>query len=378
MSTITATELFDTLERQGLRLALDAGGALRCYGDLAKAEKMLPTIRQHKPELLAALTGKPASPLGDEALARLVREVAASNRLDPLALWNWLDPSDIEGLRSGDPAEARAFRYMVSLPTWDGTPPPVPHGLPFPGAPLPNPTDTRPIHHPHSHQSDFEDTDMALLLTESDNTFEQVPAGTFLSRCYRLIDLGTQKSEWQGEARASKKILLQFEILDPETRMSDGRPFVASKRYTASLNEKAALRKDLESWRGRAFSPEELRGFDVSKLLGQPCFLSIVHQEKGGREYANISALMKLPKGIPAPDGINEPLLWDFDKPDWDVYEKLGQRLQAVLEATPEWARIPFPVATPPAAPIYPFPSAAPAKPAQAAPEADFDDDVPF
>ena len=43
--------------------------------------------------------------------------------------------------------------------------------------------------------------------------------------------------------------------------MPDGKPFLVRRRYTASLHEKSALRKDLESWRGRAFTNVELDGF---------------------------------------------------------------------------------------------------------------------
>lgn len=80
-------------------------------------------------------------PLADPELGRLIAAIAAENHLHPIALWNWLDAPSIEALRSGDPAEAQAFRYAVGLPTWDSSPPPKPHGLPFPGQP--------PQHYPH-------------------------------------------------------------------------------------------------------------------------------------------------------------------------------------------------------------------------------------
>jgi hypothetical protein len=255
------------------------------------------------------------------------------------------------------------------------------------------PTDPRPNPYLHSDSLNHEDTDMALTLTESGENFELVPAGTYPARCYRVIDLGTQKVSWQGTESPSKKLLLQWEVLDPDARMSDGRPFAISKRYTASLNEKAALRKDLESWRGKAFAPEELRGFDVSKLLGQPCLLSVIHVEKNGRTYANISALMRAPKGMAVPEAVNELLAWDFDRPDWNAFEKFTPQLQETLEATPEWAKLPTPAqaAVPRTAPpvhgwehLPKAPGAAPANPpaAQPAPASaggeDFDDEIPW
>jgi hypothetical protein len=71
-----------------------------------------------------------------------------------------------------------------------------------------------------------------------------------------------------------------------------------SKRYTLSLNEKASLRKDLQSWRGRPFTSAELAGFDVSKLIGANCLLSVLHQDRAGATYANISSISALPKSM--------------------------------------------------------------------------------
>src|SRR5208337_1405024 len=70
------------------------------------------------------------------------------------------------------------------------------------------------------------------------------------------------------------------------------------KRYTLSLHEKAALRKDLESWRGRTFTEEELKGFDVENVLDVPCLLNVIHNGTSGTVYANVSGIMKLPKSM--------------------------------------------------------------------------------
>jgi len=40
---------------------------------------------------------------------------------------------------------------------------------------------------------------------------------------------------------------------------SKGEPMSISKNYTASLSDMATLREDLKNWRGRDFTPEELR-----------------------------------------------------------------------------------------------------------------------
>src|ERR1700761_9067656 len=110
---------------------------------------------------------------------------------------------------------------------------------------------------------------MAIIASKNGGgDFELPPADQYAAVCYRVIDYGTQQTEWQGAVKHKRLILISWEL---DCKMSDDRPFTVSKRYTLSLHEKADLRKDLESWRGRPFTIEEEEGFDVSKLIGAPC-----------------------------------------------------------------------------------------------------------
>lgn len=225
---------------------------------------------------------------------------------------------------------------------------------------------------------------MSLTVSEgATGTYTPPEAGTFAARCVALIDLGTQASTYEGETKSAHKLLVQFEITDTDNRRTDGEPFIISKRFTASLHQKAALRGFLEAWRGRPFTPEELRAFDLKTLLGVPCLLGIVHTTKEGRTFANISSCMRLPKGMPAPAGALEPKHFDLSAPDWKVYAALPSRLQEQIATSPEYA-----AAKPPArVAIAPAPAPAPAAPAPAAAAApagagsgfdDMDDDIPF
>jgi len=85
--------------------------------------------------------------------------------------------------------------------------------------------------------------------------------------------------------------------------MEDGRPFLVTQIYTLSLHEKANLRKDLESWRGRPFSEEELKGFDLERLIGVPALVNVIHvkSKNDGKVRARLSSIMGLPKGMTAP-----------------------------------------------------------------------------
>lgn len=164
--------------------------------------------------------------------------------------------------------------------------------------------------------------------------FEQPPVGMHIARCVKIVDLGTQETTFQGKLKHVRKVLLGFELLG-EQRMADGRPFLALQRYTASLSDRAMLRKDLESWRGRPFTAQELESFDLSAILGRPCMVNLVMSEDN--KYANIKAITPLPAGIVAPKAENEPMEFTLDNFEPDVYESLSDGLKEVIAKSPEF-----------------------------------------
>jgi hypothetical protein len=126
--------------------------------------------------------------------------------------------------------------------------------------------------------------------------YTPAPAGVHQAVCCDVVDLGLVETEWQGSRSTKHKVRLVWQI---DALMDDGRPYTVSSRYTASLHEKSRLRADLQSWRGRPFTAEELAAFDLEKLLGAGCLLNIVHTARNGRSYADIVAIMPLPKQTP-------------------------------------------------------------------------------
>lgn len=142
---------------------------------------------------------------------------------------------------------------------------------------------------------------MPIMVKKSSGDFVPCPPGTWPAVCVDVVDLGPVHNEWKGEM--VHKIRLVWQINE---RMPDGRPYIVQRMYTASLHEKSSLRKDLASWRGMDFRPEELAGFDLENVLGVGCLLSVVQQiGNDGQTYSNVSAVMRLPGGYeaPQPDG---------------------------------------------------------------------------
>ena len=157
--------------------------------------------------------------------------------------------------------------------------------------------------------------------------FEQCPAGSFAARCYQIIDLGHQTFEWKGEAKVAPKVRITWELNE---MMQDGRPFSISREYTASIGDKANLRKDLEAWRGRPFTATELQNFSLENVLGAPCLLGVVHKpsKDGTKVYANVGSIMALPKGMPSPELVNPAVKFDIGTFDQKVFDGLSSYVQ--------------------------------------------------
>lgn len=132
----------------------------------------------------------------------------------------------------------------------------------------------------------------------SGTKFTPAPAGTHAAVCCDVRDLGVLEVKWQNETKRQHKILVSWQI---DEARDDGKPYLVSRRYTLSLHEKAGLRKDLESWRGRPFSEGELNQFDVETIVGKPCLLNVIHRQSGGDTFANVAGVMAMPRNMPAP-----------------------------------------------------------------------------
>lgn len=174
--------------------------------------------------------------------------------------------------------------------------------------------------------------------------FKQIPPGTFIGRCYRIIDLGTQASSYNGQPKAVRKLMLGWEVFgsddkDEPLQSEDGKPLTIAKRYTNSLSKKAILRGDLEGWRGRAFTKEELDGFNMKNILEQYCMLSLVEEAKDDKIYTNVNSISRVPKEMRAnlPAAVHEAQIFHLGNPDWETYEKFHDRLKGIIAQSPEY-----------------------------------------
>lgn len=132
-----------------------------------------------------------------------------------------------------------------------------------------------------------------MSLIAKRKTFTPAPEGLWNAVCIDVVDLGIVTSEYQGKKRAMHKCRLVWEL---EALMVNGMRFLVGKQYTVSLHAKAQLYKDLVAWRGKPFTSEELDGFDIEKVLGIPCRILVVQNEKNGEIYGNVQTIMRADK----------------------------------------------------------------------------------
>lgn len=136
---------------------------------------------------------------------------------------------------------------------------------------------------------------MALMVTgESNKSYEPIPLGPQQAVCAFVEDIGTHEGSYQGKPIARRQVVICWELAETMTQGEGaGKPFLVSKFYTLSLNEKATLRHDLNAWRGRDFTEEELKGFDLESIIGVNCMLNMVeHKKQDGSVTQKIGSIM--------------------------------------------------------------------------------------
>lgn len=205
---------------------------------------------------------------------------------------------------------------------------------------------------------------MAIVAKDSGGRdFKPIPQGAHLAICTMVADVGMQEG---FNGKPQRKVYLRFEVPDERVEFErDGQliegPAIIGKMYTLSLSEKANLRRDLENWRGRMFTADELKGFDISKLLGKTCQVMVTHDHKDGKTFANINGIM----GTSRDQKDRAATL----KPENALVEySVEDHKQTAFDALPKWIRekIEHRVSEP-VAQSSPPPAAD-----------DFEDDIPF
>ena len=184
---------------------------------------------------------------------------------------------------------------------------------------------------------------MPIVAKESGSPRELIPVGNHIARCIGVTQIGTVVENIMGQDKRMHKIRLTWE-LPLETRVFDKdkgeQPYVFSKEYTLSLSEKAKLRESLQSWRGKAFTAEELQGFDITNVVGVPCMLNIIHEpskKDPTKKYEALASVAALSKGVKCPPQVNPSKIFSLDNWDSELFDTFPDFIKDKIRSSEEY-----------------------------------------
>jgi hypothetical protein len=180
---------------------------------------------------------------------------------------------------------------------------------------------------------------LTLGKAKSSSNRPQAPEGNHPAICVQVLDLGTHKGEYNGKPKVNRKVRISWELPEEKAVFHEDRgeePFMVSRTYNFSVSDKSTFRKDLESWRGRAFTEEELETFDIEKLLGVGAMVNVAINDKG---YSDVSTVAALPKQLKAimPKPHNKPVYYSIEDGKTPVFDSLPDFLKEMCETCEEW-----------------------------------------
>ena len=160
-------------------------------------------------------------------------------------------------------------------------------------------------------------------------SYPTVSVGVHKARCVRVIDLGTQQNDYQGQISWKRQVMLIWEV--PSETDNKGEPLTISKFYTLSLNEKANLANDLVSWRGRPFTETEKKAFDISKVAGKPCSINVILNQNG---KPKVSTVMPIGKNDEIAKQFHPNMVFsitDFQEKKMEVFNQLPEGIRNII-----------------------------------------------
>lgn len=190
---------------------------------------------------------------------------------------------------------------------------------------------------------------MAINATNKGVQRELIPSGNYIARCYQMLQIGTVEEMVMGTMKTLNKVRIGWElpteqkIFNPE---KGEQPFVISKEFTLSMHEKSNLRKLLASWRGKDFTEEEAKCFDITKLLSVPCMINVIHKPSKSdpsKVYEEISNVSPMPKGVKCPPQINKTMLLEFENFDIDLFNSLPDFIKLKVQSSAEYKEMQAP-----------------------------------
>lgn len=125
-----------------------------------------------------------------------------------------------------------------------------------------------------------------------------------------------------------KKIMFQFTSSERyEGGDFNGYKAIGTNPMTFTTNEEGNLGKLLAPYIGRVPTKDDLKKIDI--LLGRNVLANLVHTDKGGKTYANVTSISKLVKGMPditLDDSLITPVFYNVLNHSTEDFLKMPER----------------------------------------------------
>lgn len=189
---------------------------------------------------------------------------------------------------------------------------------------------------------------MSLNLKNQKSNSNRVPqdnieVGSYPVRVVRILDLGLQAGqEFEGRMKPNaNKVDFTYELLDCFMKDKDGNFDESKPRWISEdfplHRPDADLAKSTK--RAKAIDPTNSCDFDLTKMLGLPCMVTVGHRVSKGKTYDKVLdvAPMRASQAAAAPALKNEPILFLLDEPNMEVFNKLPPFMQDRIKGNLEF-----------------------------------------
>lgn len=189
--------------------------------------------------------------------------------------------------------------------------------------------------------------ELSARAADNGNTsYEKPSPGIVQALCIDIIDGKYSKNTFQGQDRGWRRTV--FFLFEINQRYQDGpykgRRMLVATEYTFSINAKATLRKEVESWIGQKLvektkdgitslcfkviknGVEEYVPFDLAMLKDKSCFLCLEDVGQQGRPFIKATKIMPFDKKQYQPLNKETP---DGYMPKW-METKLEERFDTI------------------------------------------------
>lgn len=166
---------------------------------------------------------------------------------------------------------------------------------------------------------------------------EALPEDAYPARLVQVIDLGMHPvSKWNegtqsfevDETRAPvRNIYMTYELVGEFMKDKDGNDVEDKPRWVSEQIPLYALTNDkaTSTKRIKAIDPKDVYKGDLAGMVGSGCTVVLKVNKKG---YNKIGSIAPLLKGMVIAELKNDPLVFDLDEADKEVFDSLPQFLQ--------------------------------------------------